>query len=147
MFDHVGGASLKRSYALLARRGTLVSYGSASTRDDRGSAWTPIVRNILWALRMNVRPGGRRVRAFDVWGRSEVTLSRAAFANRFRADLGQVLALLESGELSATIAARFPLERAADALKLHESGATSGKILLGPATEKDARDHHDSALP
>jgi len=134
-FDHVGGDSLKRSYALLAPRGTLVSYGSASTRDDRGSAWTPIVRNMLWALRMNLRPGGRRVRAFDVWGRSELCLSRATFARRFRADLEQVLALVASGELSATIAARFPLQRAADALKLHERGLTSGKILL--ATEEN----------
>jgi NADPH:quinone reductase-like Zn-dependent oxidoreductase len=134
VFDHVGGASLVQSYGLLARRGTLVSYGSASTRDARGSAWAPIVRNMLWALWMNLRPGARRVRSFDVWGRSELGLGRAAFQARFRADLSAVLARVERGELGVTIAASFPLERAADALRLHESGSTAGKILLEPDT-------------
>jgi 2-desacetyl-2-hydroxyethyl bacteriochlorophyllide A dehydrogenase len=130
VFDHVGGKSLEASYRLLARRGTLISYGSASTRDEHGSPWSPIVRNMLWALRKNLRPGGRRVRLFDVWGRSELGLSRAAFARRFQNDLAQVLRLVASGELRATIAATFPLRRAADALKLQESGTTAGKILL-----------------
>jgi len=132
VFDHVGGASLKSSYRLLAQRGTLISYGSASTRDASGSAWAPIVRNMLWALRMNLIPGGRRVRSFDVWGRSELGLSRARFFERYRRDLEAVLAHVARGELSATIAASFPLTRAAEALRLHESGKTAGKILLVP---------------
>ncbi|MET0412727.1 MAG: zinc-binding dehydrogenase, partial [Polyangiaceae bacterium] len=134
VFDHVGGASLKLSYGLLAQRGTLVSYGSASTRDEHGSAWAPIVRHTLWALWMNLRPGERRVRMFDVWGRTELSLGRAAFQARFRADLSAVLALVERGQLAVTIAASFPLERAGDALRLHESGTTSGKILLEPGS-------------
>lgn len=132
VFDHVGGASLKLSYGLLAQRGTLVSYGSASTRDEHGSAWAPIVRHTLWALWMNLRPGARRVRMFDVWGRSELGLRRAAFQARFRSDLCAVLARVERRELAVTIAASFPLERAADALRLHESGSSAGKILLEP---------------
>jgi NADPH:quinone reductase-like Zn-dependent oxidoreductase len=131
VFDHVGGKSLEASYRLLSPSGTLVSYGSASTRNERGSAWTPIVSNMLWALGKNIRPGRhRRVRVFDVWGRSELGLSRRAFGERFRRDLSQVLTLLESGELRTTIAATFPLERAADALRLQQESTTSGKILL-----------------
>ena len=33
VFDHVGGPGINASWRLLARGGTLVSYGSASTRD------------------------------------------------------------------------------------------------------------------
>ena len=133
VFDHVGGDSLRRSYRLLARRGTLVSYGSASTRDEQGSAWTPIVKNMLWALSKNLVPGGRRVRSFDVWGRAELGLSRAAFFARYRRDLAAVLERVARGELRATIAATFPLTQAAEALRLHESGKTAGKILLVPS--------------
>jgi NADPH:quinone reductase-like Zn-dependent oxidoreductase len=132
VFDHVGGPSLKVSYRLLAPRGTLISYGSASTRDASGSAWTPILRNLLWAQLMNLKPGRRRVRSFDVWGRSELGLSREAFHARFRRDLSEVLGRVARGELRTSIAATFPLTRASEALRLHESGATSGKILLVP---------------
>jgi NADPH:quinone reductase-like Zn-dependent oxidoreductase len=132
VFDHVGGESLKSSYRLLAPRGTLISYGSASTRDNTGSAWTPIVENMLWALGKSLLPGGRRVRSFDVWGRAELGLSRARFFERYRSDLDAVLAHVARGELSATVAASFPLTRAAEALRLHESGTTAGKILLVP---------------
>lgn len=132
VFDHVGGDSLEASYRLLARGGALISYGSASTRDAAGSAWTPIVKNMLWALGKSLLPGGRRVRSFDVWGRAELGLTRARFFERYRGDLGAVLAHVARGELVATVAASFPLTRAAEALRLHESGTTSGKILLVP---------------
>lgn len=134
VFDHVGGKSLAASYRLLARRGTLISYGSASTRARTGSAWTPVLRNMLWGVCMNLRPGQRRVRSFDVWGRSELGLSREAFFARLRSDLSEVLSRVARGELVATIAATFPLARAAEALRLHESGTTAGKILLVPAS-------------
>jgi NADPH:quinone reductase-like Zn-dependent oxidoreductase len=133
VFDHVGGQSLKTSYRLLGRRGTLISYGSASTRDQTGSAWTPVLRNMLWAFWMNLKPGRRRVRSFDVWGRSELGLSREAFFARYRRDLSEVLGRVARGELAATIAGTFPLARASEALRLHEAGTTVGKILLVPS--------------
>jgi 2-desacetyl-2-hydroxyethyl bacteriochlorophyllide A dehydrogenase len=133
VFDHVGGANLRASYALLNSRGTLMSYGSASTRNAQGSPWAPIVRNMLWAWAMNLRLGKRRVRVFDVWGRSELGLSRDAFYQRYRADLSAVLARLAAGALEATIADTFELTQAAAALRRHQSGATAGKILLSAA--------------
>lgn len=136
VFDHIGGRSLRVSHRLLAERGTLISYGSASTRDASGSAWAPIVKNMLWALRMNLQPAGRRVRSFDVWGRAELQ-TRSTFFARYRRDLSSVLARLASGELRATIAATLPLRQAAQALRLHESGTTVGKILLSPARARD----------
>lgn len=87
---------------------------------------------MLWALLMSLRPGRRRVRSFDVWGRAELGLTRAAFFERYRRDLAEVLDHVARGELTPTIAATFPITRAAEALRLHESGTTAGKILLTP---------------
>lgn len=91
------------------------------------------MRHTLWALWMNLKPGGRRVRVFDVWGRTELGLGRVAFQARFRDDLSAVLERVARGELRVTIADVFPLERAAEALRLHESGRSAGKILLEPS--------------
>lgn len=43
VFDHVGGPGIVDSYRLLAPKGTLVAYGSASTKDDPGSSKRPIL--------------------------------------------------------------------------------------------------------
>ena len=37
VFDHVGGPGIADSWRMLARGGTLVSYGTASTRDVAGN--------------------------------------------------------------------------------------------------------------
>jgi NADPH2:quinone reductase len=142
VFDHVGGNGLYTSWEMLGREGTLVSYGSASTRDDTGSAWTPILRNMGRALLWNLRPGGRRAHVFDVWGRSSLGANQMLRPKRFRRelaeDLGQIFALLAAGQIQAQVARRFPLAQAGAALRLHESGTVSGKIVLvtgqrGPA--------------
>ncbi|AKF04230.1 zinc-binding dehydrogenase [Sandaracinus amylolyticus] len=143
VFDHVGGASLRASWAMLATRGTLVSYGSASTRDAQGSAWTPIVLNMLRALAWSVLPSRRRARVFDVWGRSSLganaMLRPARFRRELREDLAQVLALLETGALRAQVAARYSLRDAGLALQRHERGDLVGKIVLVPELPAAAR--------
>ncbi|UJR83253.1 zinc-binding dehydrogenase [Sandaracinus amylolyticus] len=143
VFDHVGGTSLRTSWAMLARRGTLVSYGSASTRDDRGSAWTPIIRNMLRALAWSFLPSLRRARVFDVWGRSSLganaMLRPARFRRELREDLGQVFALLGAGTLRAQVAARYSLDDAGLALGRHERGDLIGKIVLVPELASTAR--------
>jgi NADPH:quinone reductase-like Zn-dependent oxidoreductase len=61
VFDHVGGEGIVDSFRLLARGGTLVSYGTAATRDVPGSSRAPVLkllaRLVLWNLLPN---GGRR---------------------------------------------------------------------------------------
>lgn len=47
-----------------------------------------------------------------------------------RADLGSIAELAEAGQLSATIAETFPLDRIADAHRLGETGRTTGKIVI-----------------
>lgn len=47
-----------------------------------------------------------------------------------RADLGSIAELAEAGQLRATIAETFPLDRIADAHRLGETGRTAGKIVI-----------------
>ncbi|WP_250400885.1 medium chain dehydrogenase/reductase family protein [Streptomyces cellostaticus] len=130
VFDHVGGRSAVDSWRLLAPGGTLVCYGSASTRDDNGSKQWPVLKLLgrVWAW--NALPNRRRAYFFNVWaGRG---FSRGRFRARLHSDLAEVFAALQRGEITAQIAARLPLTRAAEALRLAESGTVAGKVVLNP---------------
>ncbi|MEU6849804.1 medium chain dehydrogenase/reductase family protein [Actinacidiphila alni] len=130
VFDHVGGRGIVDSWRLLARGGTLVSYGTASTRDDQGSKQWPVLKLIARLSLWNALPNGRGATFFNIWaGRS---FAKNRFRARLRADLTEVFAALGRGEVSAHIAAELPLTRAAEALRLAESGTTAGKIVLVP---------------
>ncbi|MEV7130737.1 medium chain dehydrogenase/reductase family protein [Streptomyces sp. NPDC093260] len=128
VFDHVGGRSVVDSWRLLAPGGTLVSYGSASTRDDEGSKQWPVLKLLgrIWVW--NALPNGRRAYFFNVWaGRA---LSPSRFRGRLHADLTEVFAALQRGEITAQIAAELPLARVAEAMRLAESGTVAGKVVL-----------------
>lgn len=130
VFDHVGGRSAVDSWHLLAPGGTLVSYGSASTRDDEGSKQWPVLKLLGRVWLWNALPNRRRAYFFNVWaGRA---LARNRFRARLRADLTQVFEALQRGDVTAQIAAQLPLTRVADALRLAESGAVAGKVVLNP---------------
>ncbi|KNE79072.1 MULTISPECIES: medium chain dehydrogenase/reductase family protein [Streptomyces] len=130
VFDHVGGRSVTDSWRLLAPGGTLVSYGSAATRDDQGSKQWPVLKILGRVQLWNLLPNGRRAHFYNVWaGRA---FGRDRFRARLRADLTQVFAALQRGEVTPRIAARLPLTRAAEALRLAESGTVVGKVVLMP---------------
>ncbi|MGV9274986.1 medium chain dehydrogenase/reductase family protein [Streptomyces griseosporeus] len=130
VFDHVGGRSIIDSWRLLAPGGTLVSYGSASTRDDEGSKQWPVLKLLGRVWLWNTLPNGRRAYFFNVWaGRA---LSRDRFRARLRADLTEVFEALRRGEITARIAAELPLTQAAEAMRLAESGTVAGKVVLHP---------------
>ncbi|WP_030838706.1 medium chain dehydrogenase/reductase family protein [Streptomyces hygroscopicus] len=127
VFDHVGGEGIVDSFRLLARGGTLVSYGTAATRDIPGSSRAPVLKLLVRLALWHWLPNGRRAHFFNLWaGRRR----RAAFQARIRADLGQVLALLARGEFTAQVAARIPLSDVAEAMRLAESGTVTGKVVL-----------------
>jgi NADPH:quinone reductase-like Zn-dependent oxidoreductase len=130
VFDHVGGQSLIDSWHLLARGGTLVSYGSASTRDDSGSKQWPVLKLLGRVWVWNALPNGRRAYFFNVWAGK--ALARNRFRARLRADLTHVLNAMSRGDIRAAIAAQFPLTQVADAVRLAESGTVSGKVILVP---------------
>ncbi|MFI6502370.1 medium chain dehydrogenase/reductase family protein [Nonomuraea typhae] len=130
VFDHVGGRGIVTSWRLLAPGGTLVSYGSAATRDAEGSKQWPVLKLLGRVWLWNMLPNGRRAFFYNVWaGRA---LAKDRFRARLRADLAQVFAALKRGDVTAQIAAQLPLARVADALRLAESGTVAGKIILSP---------------
>ncbi|MFJ6986660.1 MULTISPECIES: medium chain dehydrogenase/reductase family protein [unclassified Streptomyces] len=130
VFDHVGGPGIVDSWRLLARGGTLVSYGSAATRDDEGSKQLPVLKLLGRVWVWNALPNGRHAYFFNVWaGRA---LAKDRFRARLRADLTEVFDAFRRGEVTAQIAARLPLDRASEALRLAESGTVAGKVVLTP---------------
>ncbi|PRY18821.1 medium chain dehydrogenase/reductase family protein [Pseudosporangium ferrugineum] len=130
VFDHVGGPGIVTSWRLLRRGGALVSYGTASTRDDTGDPRLPVLKLIARLHLWNLLPNGRRASFYNIWGGK--ALHRRRFRARLRTDLGAVLEALAAGRVTARIAAELPLTRAAEALRLAESGTVAGKVVLTP---------------
>ncbi|MEY9877620.1 NADPH:quinone reductase-like Zn-dependent oxidoreductase [Streptacidiphilus sp. MAP12-33] len=128
VFDHVGGRSVVDSWQLLAPGGTLVAYGSASTRDDTGSKQWPVLKILARTALWNALPNGRRAFFYNIWAGRR--FQQAGFRARLRSDLTDVFAALGRGDITAPVAARLPLVHAADALRLAESGTVTGKIVL-----------------
>ncbi len=129
VFDHVGGPGIVDSYRLLAPRGTLVAYGTASTRDEPGSSRLPVLKLFARLMLWNTLPNGHRATFFNIWAGSR---NRTAFRKRLAADLGAVFDLLARGKLRAQVAARLPLTEVARAVTLAESGTITGKVVLTP---------------
>jgi NADPH:quinone reductase-like Zn-dependent oxidoreductase len=129
VFDHVGGAGIVESWRLLRRGGTLVSYGTAATKDEDGNSRLPVLKLLARLVTWNLLPNGRSARFYNFWaGRRRID----AFRARLREDLTTVLGLLADGVLTAQVAARFPLSEAGSALALAESRTVSGKVVIVP---------------
>jgi NADPH2:quinone reductase len=128
VFDHVGGAGIRDSWRMLARGGTLVSYGTAATRDDSGDPRLPVLKLLAQLTVWNALPNGRRAGFFNLWAGRR--LRPARHRAQLRADLGQLFALLREGRLTAQVAGRFPLADAAAALRFAEQGGNTGKVVL-----------------
>ncbi|WP_326552248.1 medium chain dehydrogenase/reductase family protein [Micromonospora sp. NBC_01813] len=130
VFDHVGGPGVVDSWRLLAPGGTLVSYGSAATRDDTGSKQLPVLKLLGRVWLWNALPNRRHAYFYNLWAGRATGKDR--FRARLRADLTDVFTAARHGDLTATIAAELPLARIADALRLAESGTVAGKVVLLP---------------
>jgi NADPH2:quinone reductase len=113
VYDSVGQTTFDRSLRCLRPRGMLVSFGQSSgvvppfdirTLNDRGS---------LFVTRPSLR---------------DYTRTREELSSR----AGDVLGLVARGELSVRVHAALPLDRAADAQRMLEARATSGKVVLTP---------------
>ncbi|GAA4785596.1 medium chain dehydrogenase/reductase family protein [Streptomyces ziwulingensis] len=130
VFDHVGGAGVEQSWQLLRRGGTLVSYGTAATKDEAGNSQLPVLKLFGRLAAWNSLPNGRSAHFYNFWaGRRRC---RASWQRRMTEDLTQVLELVADGTLTPQIAARIPLSDAASALALAESRTVAGKIIIVP---------------
>ena len=128
VFDHVGGDGIADSWRMLARGGTLVSYGTAATKDLPGDPRLPVLRLLARLTAWNLLPNGRRAGFFNLWAGKRLRPRR--YRAQLRADLAQLFALLRDGRLDAQVAAQFPLADAAAALRFAEQGGHTGKVVL-----------------
>jgi NADPH:quinone reductase-like Zn-dependent oxidoreductase len=131
VFDHLGGPSFQRSFDLLAAGGTLVAYGLQAQLADPGNMIVTFMRVYARLIGWSLLPNhGRSAVFYNFWGGKRVRPS--AFRRRLAADLTNIVTLLRDGVLTARVGARIPLERAAEAFSLAESGTVSGKVVLVP---------------
>ncbi|MEV7283534.1 medium chain dehydrogenase/reductase family protein [Streptomyces sp. NPDC093252] len=128
VFDHVGGEGVKDSWRMLAPGGTLVSYGSASTRDRAGNGTLTVLRLVARLALWNALPNGRGAHFFNLWAGKARRPER--YRAGLRADLERVFALLRSGGIEAKVDRAFPLTEAPEALRYAESGAAVGKVVI-----------------
>ncbi|WP_194815100.1 medium chain dehydrogenase/reductase family protein [Nocardia sp. XZ_19_385] len=127
VFDHIGGPGIRDSFRLLAPHGTLVSYGTAATKDDEGDSRLPVLKLFARLLAWNALPNKRNAHFFNLWaGKRNLT----RFRNRITEDLGKVFDLAAQGALRAQVAARIPLSDAARAMELAESSTVVGKVVI-----------------
>ncbi|GAA1586922.1 medium chain dehydrogenase/reductase family protein [Actinoplanes couchii] len=130
VFDHVGGDGLVESWQLLRRGGTLVSYGTATSKDVEGNSQLPVLKLFGRLMLWNYLPNGRGAHFYNFWAGRRFTLK--AFRSRLRTDLTEVLKLLSAGVVTPQVAARIPLSQAGTALTLAESRTVAGKVVLLP---------------
>ncbi len=126
VFDPVGGASLDRSYRLLAPGGTLVMLGAASAIQGAGNPKLKLAGTLARLLRLKLRPGSRRVVMYLI------PRSKKKHPERFRRDVATLLGWLASGKIDPAIARVLPLDQARYAQELLEGSNVSGKIVLQP---------------
>ncbi|MFE9724218.1 medium chain dehydrogenase/reductase family protein [Streptomyces sp. NPDC005794] len=130
VFDHVGGAGVEQSWQLLRRGGTLVSYGTAATKDDEGNSQLPVLKLFARLAAWNSLPNGKSAHFYNFWAGKR--RCQASWQRRMTEDLTQVLRLVADGALAPQIAARIPLSDAASALTLAESHTVAGKVVIVP---------------
>lgn len=129
VFDHIGGPGIVDSFRLLAPGGTLVSYGTASTKHEEGSSRLPVLKLLARLFWWNTVPNRRNAHFYNLWaGLRDI----GSFRERIAEDLGTVFELAAAGRLRAQVAARIPLDEAGRAMELAESGTVAGKVVLVP---------------
>ncbi|GGM05598.1 NADPH:quinone reductase [Streptomyces fumigatiscleroticus] len=130
VFDHVGGPGIEDSWQLLRRGGTLVSYGTAASKDEEGNSQLPVLKLFARLNAWNALPNGRSAHFYNLWAGKR--RCRASWQRRMTEDLAQVLHLVADGSLVPQIAARFALSDTVAAMELAESRTVAGKVVIVP---------------
>jgi NADPH:quinone reductase-like Zn-dependent oxidoreductase len=130
VFDNIGGATLRRSWSLLAPGGTLVSYAIAAAAQGTGALVPQFLALLARLAGWTILPNGHRASFYDVW--SGRRLRPARFRARLHQDMSAVLGLLADGVLTAEVGACFPLTEVSAAMRLAESHTVRGKVVLIP---------------
>jgi len=115
VFHGIRGISLKSSYDLLRSGGRLVAYGPFSPTD---------IGDWMMMFTLNLVPNNRTFLLYSIQ-----TLKRIK-PDWFYEDLTLLLNLLEQKKIKPIVAARMPLNQAAQAHELLTGGSVQGKIVL-----------------
>jgi len=116
VFDGFGTKSLKSSYELLRSGGRLVAYGGSFSPIDIG--------NYMMMFTSNLLPNKRKFILYSI------QMLKRLKPEWFQEDLILLLNLLKEGKIKPIVAARMPLNQAAEAQELLASGSVKGKIVL-----------------
>lgn len=128
VMDALGGASFRRSYALLRPGGRLVCFGVSGVAKGERRNLLRAARTVLRTPRFN--PMKQMQQSKTVIGLDTIALWEGKGS---LAELLQPLApLVSSGRLRPRVAARFPFAEAADAHRMLASGGNVGKVVLVP---------------
>jgi NADPH2:quinone reductase len=114
IIDPVGGPMIPANIALLAPCGTLVIYGGLGGRAQL---------DLVPTLRASKNSPAVRQFSIHTWDH---------LVEERRAGMRALIDMLAAGKLTPRIHARLPLEEAARAHEMLESGAVMGKLLLTP---------------
>jgi NADPH:quinone reductase-like Zn-dependent oxidoreductase len=115
VFDAIGGKSFKSSYEMLRSGGRLIAYGAFSPTD---------IEYWLMMFTLNLVPDTREFNLYSIQ-----TLKRLK-PDWFHADLDLLFNLLKQGKIKPILAARMPMNQAAQTHGLLVSGSVEGKIVL-----------------
>jgi NADPH:quinone reductase-like Zn-dependent oxidoreductase len=128
VFDAIGGAHFRSSFACLASGGLLVGYGSqamAVGREGLPSAALGLAWLKLWGA-LGVLFGGRRAVFYSI------TTRRLAHPEEFKADMATLFELLRVGAIHPVVIDRLPLAAARQVHARIDAGGLGGKIVLLP---------------
>jgi len=128
VFDAIGGAHFKRSFACLARGGLLVGYGAQTMAIGRASlisAGIGLLRLNVWSA-FRFLHGGRNAVFYSI------TARRKQKPEEFKTDMVTLFDLLRAGAIHPVVIDRLPLSAARDVHKRIERGGLGGKIVLVP---------------
>ncbi|MBZ6254300.1 medium chain dehydrogenase/reductase family protein [Streptomyces olivaceus] len=132
VFDHIGGPAIEDSWQLLRRGGTLVSYGTAASKDEEGNSQAPVLKLFARLGAWNAMPNGKGAHFYNLWAGKR--RCQTSWQRRMTEDFTQVLRLVADGSLTPQIAATFPLTDTVAALRLAESRTVAGKVVIVPGT-------------
>ena len=120
-FDGLGGSSFSRSFKCLRAGGTLVAYGSYNAATGKESG------GMLSYGTLMLRSALTRNKSASIYS---IAPLKHKHPDWFRADLAELLRLLEQGQIKPVISQRLPLIDAAKAHDLLEKRGIKGKLVL-----------------
>lgn len=134
VFDTLGGSTLMRSFGVLREGGIVVSVAGPPDLELARDWPMPLhlrlaIRAISWPVRRAARRSGCRYRFM--------------LMQPSGAQLAEIAALVDAGQIRPVVDRVYPFERVDEAMAYAETGRATGKIIIsGPPVRARAREQH-----